>query len=228
MTRNLKEEVLAANIGLADSGLVCLTWGNVSGVDREQDLVAIKPSGKPYRALEMEDIVLLTLEGKVVDGDLNPSSDLATHMEMYRRFTQIGAIAHVHSAYACMFAQACREIPCLGTTHADHFSGPVPVTRPLTPSEVEEDYTGNTGKVIAETLGKSDVLEIPAILVAHHGPFTWGGTPGEAVSNAVALETVAKMAMGAYLLDPGVEPLPEHIKLKHYRRKHGADATYGQ
>jgi L-ribulose-5-phosphate 4-epimerase len=205
-----------------------LTFGNVSGIDRRRGIVAIKPSGVAYDTLKADDIVLVDLEGNVVEGWLNPSSDTPTHVELYKAFPQIGGVAHAHSPYATMFAQARREIACLGTTHADHFHGPVPLTRLLRESEVAADYEKNTGKVVVERFKGLDPLERPAALVAGHGPFTWGRTPGEAVETALVLELVAKTAFGSMILDPRLAPLDRPIQEKHFRRKHGPDATYGQ
>ncbi len=225
----LKERVYEANIALWKSGLVVLTWGNVSGVDRESGLMAIKPSGVSYEKLKPEDIVLVRLEdGQTVDSRLRPSSDTATHLKLYRAFSEIGGVTHTHSRMATSWAQARLPIPCLGTTHADSFHGSVPCARPLTPEEVERDYEGETGNLIVSTIGNTPCLEMPAILLACHGPFTWGKTPDKAVENAVILEEVAAMAAMARQLDPHVLSCPEHISEKHYLRKHGKDAYYGQ
>ncbi len=228
MLSELKEIVFKANLELARSGLVVLTFGNVSGIDRRRGILAIKPSGVPYDSLKADDIVLVDLEGNVVEGWLSPSSDTPTHVELYKAFPQVGGIAHAHSEYATIFAQAKREIPCFGTTHADQFHGPVPLTRLLVEAEVVEDYERNTGKIIAEKLAGRDPLELPAALVAGHGPFAWGRTPAEAVENALVLELVAKMAYGAMALDHGIAPLDRYIQDKHYLRKHGPQAYYGQ
>jgi L-ribulose-5-phosphate 4-epimerase len=228
MLTELKEAVHKANLDLVRSGLVILTFGNVSGIDRRRGIVAIKPSGVAYDTLKADDIVLVDLEGNVVEGWLNPSSDTPTHVELYKAFPEIGGVAHAHSPYATMFAQARREIACLGTTHADHFHGPVPLTRLLREAEVAADYEKNTGKVVVERFKGLDPLEIPAALVAGHGPFTWGKTPGEAVETALVLELVAKTAFGAMILEPRLAPLDRPIQEKHFRRKHGPDATYGQ
>jgi L-ribulose-5-phosphate 4-epimerase len=228
MLPELKETVFKANRELAKSGLVILTFGNVSGIDRRRGIVAIKPSGVPYDDLKAEDIVLVDLEGHVVEGWLNPSSDTPTHVELYKAFPAIGGIAHAHSEYATMFAQANREIPCFGTTHADRFHGPVPLTRLLREAEIAADYEQNTGKVVVERFAGLDPLELPAVLVAGHGPFAWGRTPAEAVETALVLEQVAKMAFGSMILDPRLSPLDRPIREKHFRRKHGPDATYGQ
>lgn len=228
MLPELKETVYKANMELAGSGLVILTFGNVSGIDRRRGIVAIKPSGVPYDDLKADDIVLVDLEGRVVEGWLNPSSDTPTHVELYKAFPAIGGVAHAHSEYATMFAQARREIPCFGTTHADQFHGPVPLTRILGGPEVAADYERNTGKVVVERFAGLDPLELPAVLVAGHGPFAWGRTPAEAVETALVLEQVAKMAYGSMILDPRLSPLDRPLQEKHFLRKHGPDATYGQ
>jgi L-ribulose-5-phosphate 4-epimerase len=228
MIAELKEAVWKANLDLARSGLVLLTFGNVSGLDRRRGIVAIKPSGVPYEELKPEDIVLVDLEGRVVEGSLNPSSDMPTHVELYKAFPEIGGIAHTHSAYATMFAQARREIPCFGTTHADLAHGPVPVTRPLTESEVLGNYEVNTGRVIVERFTGLNPLVIPAVLVAGHGPFAWGRTPAEAVQVNIVLEHVAKTAFGTLILSPERSPLEAYVLDKHFQRKHGPHATYGQ
>jgi L-ribulose-5-phosphate 4-epimerase len=224
----LKEEVCRCNRELARCGLVTLTWGNASGIDRRRNLVVIKPSGVPYDQLEPESMVVVDLDGNVVDGRLRPSSDTPSHLAMYRGFPQIGGITHTHSRYATMFAQARREIPCLGTTHADHFFGPVPVTRPLIESEVTTDYEGNTGRVIVERFADLDPIAVPGVLVAGHGPFAWGRDAADSVHNAVALEAVAEMAIGTWLVDRDAPPLESYILEKHNHRKHGPDAYYGQ
>jgi len=228
MLAELKESVWKANLELAKSGLVILTFGNVSGIDRKRGLMAIKPSGVPYESLKPEDIVLVDLEGTVVEGWLSPSSDTATHAEIYKAFEEVGGVAHAHSAYATMFAQAQREIPCFGTTHADQFHGPVPVTRLLAEAEVAGAYERNTGRIIVERFAGLDPLEVPAILVAGHGPFTWGRSPAEAVLTALILEQTAKMAFGSMALNPRIGPIDACILEKHYHRKHGPDAYYGQ
>jgi len=228
MLTDLKEAVYKANMELAKSGLVIMTFGNVSGIDRRKGIVAIKPSGVPYEALKADDIVLVDLEGQVVEGWLNPSSDTPTHAEIYKAFPEVGGVAHAHSVYATMFAQARREIPCYGTTHADLFHGPVPLTRLLVEPEVAADYERNTGKVIVERFAGVDALALPAVLVAGHGPFAWGRTPSEAVETAVVLEQVAQTAHGSLALDPRLRPLDRHLLEKHFQRKHGPDAYYGQ
>lgn len=226
----LRIEVCAANRALREHRLVTLTWGNVSGIDRDQGVVAIKPSGVPYEDLAPEHIVCVDLEGQVVDGDLRPSSDTPTHIRLYRGFESIGGVAHTHSRCATMFAQARRGLPCLGTTHADHFFGTVPVARPLTKAEVATDYEGATGEVILEQFRDQsiDPVSMPAVLVAGHAPFTWGPSAKKALENAVALEAVADMAIGTWHLDERASELEAHVLGKHYQRKHGKDAYYGQ
>jgi L-ribulose-5-phosphate 4-epimerase len=228
MLEGLRTEVCAANRELARSGLVTLTWGNASGFDRRQELLVIKPSGVPYDRLEPEDMVVVDLEGHVVEGELKPSSDTPTHLVLYRSFDGIGGIVHTHSRHATMFAQARREIPCFGTTHADHFRGPVPVTPVLTESEVAVDYEANTGRAIAERFAKLDPMAMPAVLVAGHAPFTWGRDVVSAVENSVALEAVAEMALGCRLIEQGSCKLESYLLEKHYHRKHGPAACYGQ
>ena len=228
MLNALRQEVCLANRELLLSGLVMLTWGNASGLDPKQRLVAIKPSGVRYDDLEPADMVIVDLEGKVVEGKLRPSSDTPTHLALYRAFQQIGGIVHTHSRHATMFAQARHEIPCLGTTHADHFHGPVPVTRPLAESEVTAEYEAQTGRVIVERFAQLDPAAMPAVLVAGHGPFTWGASVAQAVQNAIALEAVAEMAIGSWLIDRHGGELEPYILEKHRQRKHGPDAYYGQ
>lgn len=230
MLEALKEEVLAANLRLVDAGLVVLTWGNASGFDPESGLVVIKPSGVSYAKMKADDLVVVDLDGKVVEGRLNPSSDTPTHLEFYRNFKGVCGAVHTHSVEATAWAQAGREIPCYGTTHADQFHGPVPVTRVLTSSEVEEAYELNTGKVIVETFKGRDPLAQPGVLVAGHAPFTWGSTPAKAVDNAIALEAMAKMArLTEFLAAAKPAPtLPGYVAEKHYLRKHGPNAYYGQ
>ena len=224
----LREEVCRANLELVRAGLVTLTWGNVSGIDRRRGLVVIKPSGIGYDEMTPERMVVVDLQGNVVEGKLRPSCDTPAHVVLYRHFEQIGGITHTHSSRATMFAQARVEIPCLGTTHADHFHGPVPVTRPLTQQEVETDYEANTGLVIVERFAGLDPPEMPAVLVAGHAPFTWGRSAADAVHNAVALEAVAEMALGTLTIRADAPPLESYVLDKHYQRKHGPAAYYGQ
>jgi L-ribulose-5-phosphate 4-epimerase len=228
MLKRLKDQVLRANVELARSGLVTLTWGNVSGLDPAKRLVVIKPSGVSYDALRAEDLVVIDLHGKIVEGKRKPSSDTPTHLKLYNAFPTIGGITHTHSTYATMFAQACKEIPCFGTTHADHFNGAIPVTRFLTEEEVAGDYEANTGTVIIERFAHLEALAVPAVLVAGHAPFTWGSNAADSVKNALALERVAQMALGTLQLQPDIGELPHYIRAKHYTRKHGPDAYYGQ
>ena len=225
---SLKTEVFRRNLDLVRHGLVVLTWGNVSGIDRGACLVAIKPSGVAYDAMTEEDIVVVDLDGRVVEGSLRPSSDLPTHLALYRAFPSVGGIVHTHSPKAVAWAQARRAIPAFGTTHADHFHGPVPCTRELTPEEVAADYERNTGLVIAERFRDLDPDAFPGVLVAGHGPFTWGRDPRKAVENAVALEQIAAMALDTLAIDPSAAPAPAHVLDKHYFRKHGPGAYYGQ
>ena len=228
MLKTLRQEVCEANLELVRSGLVVLTWGNVSGIDRAQGLMVIKPSGVGYGDLTPDDLVVLDLEGVVVEGKLKPSCDAPTHLVLYRAFKEIDGVTHTHSVHAVAFAQACREIPCLGTTHADHFHGSVPVARALTKREVATDYVGNTGKVIVERFRGMDPLEMPAVLVSHHGPFTWGRDAMDSVKNNIALETVAQMALATRCLNSRITSIPAHFLNKLYLRKHGPNATYGQ
>ena len=228
---SLKEAVYQANLAIVEAGLVDLTWGNASGVDREAGVMAIKPSGVAYDRLDPDQMVVLDLEsGAVVGGELKPSSDTPTHLHLYRQFETIGGVVHTHSKYAAAWAQAEREIPCFGTTHADHFYGPVPVTRRMEASEVHADYEHNTGVVIVERFrtGGLDAAQIPGVLVAGHGPFTWGLTPGEAAENAIALEAVAQMALHTVTLNAEARPIDRGLLDKHFLRKHGPSAYYGQ
>lgn len=227
----LRQAVHAANLEVVKAGLVALTWGNASGADREAGVMAIKPSGVAYGAMRPEDIVVLSLEsGERVDGSLRPSSDTPTHLYLYRNFPDAGGIVHTHSSHAVSFAQAEREIPCFGTTHADHFYGPVPVTRRMTDAEIEEEYEHNTGVVIVERFrsGGLDPVSVPGVLVAGHGPFAWGPTPEKAVENAVVLEEVARMAIHTRLLNPDAPGIQRPLLDKHFLRKHGSGAYYGQ
>jgi len=228
MLERLKEEVLQANLSLQRHGLVTLTWGNASGIDRGRSLVVIKPSGVDYVALTAGDMVVVDLAGKIVEGSLRPSSDTPAHVVLYNACPAIGGVVHPHSTFATMFAQACREIPCLGTTQADLFHGPVPLTRFLTADEVRDDYEANTGRVIVERMAGLDWESTPGVLLAGHAPFTWGSDADAAVRHAVALERIAHMAFGTLLLNPESGALPRYVLDKHHRRKHGPDAYYGQ
>jgi len=228
MLEELKREVLKANLALVNYKLVTLTWGNVSGIDRERNLVVIKPSGVDYDNMKIEDMVVVDLNGNIIEGKNRPSSDTATHIELYKAFRQIGGVAHSHSEYATIFAQACREIPCFGTTHADHFFGPVPVTRFLTEDEVNSDYELNTGKIMVERFKNLDHVATPGVLLAGHAPFTWGKDSADSVKNNLILERIAKMALYSLQLNNNLDGLPDYILKKHYMRKHGPDAYYGQ
>ena len=223
MLEQLKQEVFEANIRLQKSGLVILTWGNVSGIDRESGLVVIKPSGVEYSEMRPEDMVVVNLDGKTVEGILRPSADTPTHLELYKKFPEIGGICHTHSRYATMFAQNCENIPALGTTHADYFYGAVPCTRKMTAEEIRENYEANTGKVIIEVYN----AQIPAALVASHGPFTWGENAFKAVENAVVLEEIAFMAWHNLAVNSQLS-MQQELLDKHYLRKHGENAYYGQ
>jgi L-ribulose-5-phosphate 4-epimerase len=228
MLDELKNEVCQANLDLVAHGLVTLTWGNVSGISPDRRHIVIKPSGVPYDEMRPEQMVVVDLDGKVVDGKLRPSSDTPTHVWLYQRFGSVGGITHTHSRFATMFAQARVEIPCFGTTHADHFCGPVPVTRALTKEEVLDAYEANTGRVIVERFVELDAAAMPVVLVAGHAPFTWGSNVAESVTNAVALEAVAEMAIGTRQIRPDAPLLEAYVLEKHYRRKHGTGAYYGQ
>jgi len=224
----LKEQVLQANLELVHEGLVVFTFGNASGIDRNTGLVVIKPSGVDYSALKPSDMVVTDLEGKIVEGHLRPSSDLATHLLLYKEFTGIGGVVHTHSEYATAWAQAGLEIPAYGTTHADYFYGPVPVTAELTADEIGGDYVLNTGVAITRRFQHLDPLAVPAVLVAGHAPFTWGKTPHDAAHNAAVLETVARMAYYTVTLRQSCAGVSQALLDRHYFRKHGATATYGQ
>jgi L-ribulose-5-phosphate 4-epimerase len=224
----LREEVLQANLELVRRGLVLYTFGNASAISREDGLVVIKPSGVPYDSMKPGDLVVTDLNGKIVEGILRPSSDLPTHLVLYRAFPQIGGVAHTHSEYATAWAQARRPIPCLGTTHADYFRGPVPVTDSMSDGEIEQAYEENTGHVIARAFRNIDPIEVPGVLVANHAPFTWGLTVGEAAQNAVVLEAVAKLAHLSIQIRDEAEPAGRTLHDKHFLRKHGATAYYGQ
>ena len=228
MLENLKQKVYEANLKLVEYKLVLFTWGNVSEIDKETGLVVIKPSGVSYETMRPEDMVVMNLYGEKVEGELNPSSDTPTHLELYRKFPEIGGVAHTHSTFAVSFAQAASDIPCYGTTHADFAFGSVPCTRDLTQEEIEGEYELNTGKVIAESFEtrKIDYNAVPAVLVRSHGPFTWGKSGAEAAKNSAILEEVAKMLYLSRTLD--AQPANEYIQKKHYFRKHGANAYYGQ
>lgn len=231
MFNELKAEVCRVNQALVDSGLVILTWGNVSGADRQAGVMAIKPSGVDYAKLTPDDIVVVNLaDGKVIEGNARPSSDTPTHLHLYRAFPNIGGIVHTHSRHATAWAQAGRDLPCYGTTHADHFGGAVPCARLLTPAEVESGYEANTGVVVEECFRQRGLSpdDVPGVLLHGHAPFTWGKTPQKALDNAIALEACAQMAFEMLLLNPNAPPLPPHILNKHWNRKHGPGAYYGQ
>jgi L-ribulose-5-phosphate 4-epimerase len=228
LLKTLREEVLEANLELVRRGLVLYTFGNVSGIDRTQGLVAIKPSGVPYESLTSEQIVISDLAGKIVDTNLRPSSDLPTHLELYRQFPNIGGVAHTHSEFATAWAQAETPIPCFGTTHADYFHGPVPVTDRLTRSQIEGDYELETGVAIVRTFSDLDPEAIPAVLVAGHAPFCWGANAAEASHNAVILEYIARMASHTLSINVESRPLARELHDKHFLRKHGRNAYYGQ
>ena len=227
MLEELKKRVYEANMLLPKYGLVTFTWGNVSEIDRESGIFAIKPSGVDYDKLAPEDMVLIDLEGNKVEGHYNPSSDMLTHLELYRAFSDIGGVVHTHSSWATSWAQAGRSIPCYGTTHADYIYGEVPCARCLTKEELKE-YERNTGKLIVEEFKNRDHIAVPAVLCKNHGPFAWGKDGHEAVHNAVVLEEVAKMAARCEMINPDVAPAPQELQDKHYYRKHGANAYYGQ
>lgn len=228
MLEELKSIVYEANMELPRRGLITYTWGNVSGIDREKGLFVIKPSGVDYDKLRMCDMVVMDLDGNKVEGDMNPSSDTPTHVELYRAFAAVGGIVHTHSPHATAWAQAGRGLPCYGTTHADYFYGEIPCARNLTAQEIEDGYEKNTGKVIIETFEGKNPVFIPAVLCKNHGPFTWGKDAAEAVHNAVVLEEVARMNFMTEMLNPGMKPAPLCLQDKHFMRKHGPDAYYGQ
>ncbi|MBM7567964.1 L-ribulose-5-phosphate 4-epimerase [Paenibacillus sacheonensis] len=230
MLESLKQAVWEANMDLPKHGLVTFTWGNVSGIDRESGLVAIKPSGVPYEELQAEQIVIVDLDGNVVEGSLRPSSDTPTHVALYRAFEGIGGIVHTHSPWATSWAQAGRAIPALGTTHGDYFYGEIPCTRPMTESEITGAYELETGNVLIETFRERgiDPNQVPAALVYSHAPFCWGKDAHNAVHNAVVVEEVAKMALHTFQLNPNVQPMDQHLLDRHYLRKHGKNAYYGQ
>lgn len=228
MLEQLKKEVYEANMLLPRYNLVTFTWGNVSGIDSESGLFVIKPSGVDYDRLRPEDMVVVDLDGNRVEGEMNPSSDTATHVELYKAFPNIGGIVHTHSPWATSWAQAGRGIPCYGTTHADYMYGEIPCVRNLTKEEIEEAYEKNTGVLIAEYFKDKDYEAMPAVLCKNHGPFTWGKDAHEAVHNAVVLENVAMMACRCEMVNPQVQPAPQELQDKHYLRKHGPNAYYGQ
>ena len=230
MLEALKETVCEATLELSRRGVVLYTWGNVSGIDRARGLVVIKPSGVPYQGMQPSDMVVVDLEGRIVEGTLRPSSDTPTHLELYKAFPEIGGVVHTHSTHAVVFAQAGMEIPPLGTTHADYIYGPVPCLRCLTAEEIDDAYEENTGHLIVEEWKRlnKDPMAVPAVLCKNHGPFAWGKNAKEAVHNAVVLEEVAKMVYRAKVINPKVLPAPQELQDKHYYRKHGANAYYGQ
>ena len=229
MLEELKQQVCEANLDLVREGLVIQTWGNASGIDIERGLMVIKPSGVPYASMKPQHMVVVSLEsGKVVDGYLKPSSDTPTHLVLYRAFPKTGGIVHTHSLHAAAWAQACRAIPAFGTTQADYWHGAVPCTRQMKPAEIKNDYEANTGRVIVETFKKLNPLEHPAVLVASHGPFCWGKDVRDAVRNAITLEFVARLAGETLHLNPETKPMPSALLDKHFLRKHGPKAYYGQ
>lgn len=226
--QRLREEVLEANLELVRRGLVLYTFGNASGIARDEGLVVIKPSGIPYQGMKPEDLVVTDLDGKIVEGTLHPSSDLPAHLVLYRAFPGIGGIAHTHSRAATAWAQAQREIPCFGTTHADYFHGPVPVTKPLLPAEIRSDYEANTGHAIVRRFKRLNPLHVPGVIVAGHAPFCWGSTPAEAAHHAVVVEEIAAIALQTLVANPKARSISKPLRDKHFFRKHGAAAYYGQ
>jgi L-ribulose-5-phosphate 4-epimerase len=228
MYEKLRKAVCDANIELQKRNLVICSWGNVSGIDRIKGVVAIKPSGVPYDELTPDKIVLLDLNETVVKGQLKPSSDTPTHLELYKNFKNVGGICHTHSTNATIWAQSCKEIPCFGTTHADHFYGSIPVTEIMTKDQIQSDYELNTGKVIVRRFAGMDPMKMPGVLVANHGPFTWGKSPADAVEAMVVLEQIATMALGTITINPNQSPISKALLDKHYLRKHGKNAYYGQ
>ena len=228
MLESLKEQVFQANLLLPKHDLVTFTWGNVSGIDREKGLVIIKPSGVSYEEMQASDMVVVDLEGNVIEGSLNPSSDTPTHVALYRAFPSLGGVVHTHSRWATTFAQMGRGIPALGTTHADYFYGEIPCTREMTEAEVRAEYEANTGKVIVEAFKDADAETMPAVLVHSHGPFTWGSSAAKSVENAVVLEEIALMAYVARNIDPARKKMQDFLLEKHFCRKHGKNAYYGQ
>ena len=230
MLEELKEKVYLANMELPKRGLVTYTWGNVSGIDREKGLFVIKPSGVEYDELKPSDMVVMDLQGNKVEGDMNPSSDTKTHLVLYNAFPQVGGIVHTHSPYAVAWAPAGEDLPCYGTTHADYFYGSIPCARHLTQEELDEDYEKNTGITIVETFKERglDPMAVPAVLCFSHGPFTWGKDPAQAVYHSVVLEECAKMGLFTKMINPNAAPAPQRMQNKHYMRKHGPNAYYGQ
>jgi len=228
MLEQLKSDVLKANLELEKKKLIIYTWGNASGIDRKKSLVVIKPSGVPYDSLSIDNMAVINLDGQVVEGDLKPSSDYPTHLILYKYFSKVGGIVHTHSTFATSWAQACSEIPPLGTTHADYFYGSIPCTRSLTKEEIENDYEKNTGKVIIETFIGSSYIEIPGVLVANHGPFTWGKNVSTAVCNSVVLEKIAEIGLNAIKINNSPNKISKELLDKHFFRKHGEKAYYGQ
>jgi L-ribulose-5-phosphate 4-epimerase len=228
MLENLKQSVLEANLELPKRGLITYTWGNVSGIDRETNLVVIKPSGVPYEKLKLDDLVVVDLEGHIVEGKLNPSSDTSTHLVIYKNFKEINGVVHTHSKWATIWAQAGKGIPALGTTHADYFYGEIPCTRKMTDDEIKNNYEKETGNVIVETFKSKNPVYIPGVLVNNHGPFAWGKDAHEAVHNAVVLEEVSMMAYYTCSLKPDINSIDKAILDKHFLRKHGSNAYYGQ
>ena len=228
MLEQLKEQVYRANMQLPEYGLVTFTWGNVSGIDREKGLFVIKPSGVKYEDLKPEDMVVMDLNGNKVEGEMNPSTDTDTHLELYKAFPEVGGVVHTHSTYAVAWAQAGKDIPCYGTTHADYFYGDIPCARNLTPEEIEEAYEKYTGAAIIEAFKDRNPMYVPGVICKNHGPFSWGKDCFEAVYHAVVLEKVAEMAILTRQVDPGVDRAPQTIQDKHFMRKHGPNAYYGQ
>ncbi|WP_277713709.1 L-ribulose-5-phosphate 4-epimerase [Bacillus atrophaeus] len=228
MLETLKKEVLTANLKLQEHRLVTFTWGNVSGIDRENERIVIKPSGVEYSELTADDLVVLNLDGEIIEGSLKPSSDTPTHLYLYKAFPNIGGIVHTHSHWATSWAQSGRDIPALGTTHADYFDSAIPCTREMYDEEIVKDYEHNTGKVIAETFKNQKYEQVPGVLVNNHGPFCWGTDALNALHNAVVLETVAEMAFHSIMLNQNISPIKTVLHEKHFYRKHGANAYYGQ
>lgn len=226
--QQLKQQVFEANMALPRHGLVTFTWGNVSGIDRERQYIAIKPSGVAYEQMSADDMVIVDLNGTVIEGKYRPSSDTATHLALYKKYAELGGVVHTHSTHATAWAQAGLSIPALGTTHADYFLGDIPCSRPLTCDEVQGEYELNTGNVIIETLGSGNPLHTPGVVVYQHGPFAWGKNVEDAVHNAVVMEEVARMAWIAQGINPQLKPIDSYLMDKHFQRKHGANAYYGQ